>query len=722
MRMPNVSLSMIHMNIETNFPRRISSLFLIAALLIGVPAPAALAQEATPQRTSDEFAQALIRIEEKFEKRRSESGVPGAGLAIVNNGRVVLKGFGARDVGNSLAVTPDTVFPVGSVTKAFTALSVLMSQEDGKLSLSDSPKKYIPYFRLQDPDADARIQVRDLLSHSSGLNRTDLAMITGKLDREELIRVLADAKPTAKLREKFQYQNVMYAAAGEIVARVQNEKWETFVPKRIFKPLGMSASTTSVNGLRKAKDRSLGYEVDIDTKKTRMIPYRAIDEVAPAGSINSSVRDMSKWLQFVIDGGSVNGTRLISTESFQEWTKVHQAISKDAGYAFGWINMEMNGVRVLQHGGNIDGFSSLVGIAPDKRFGFVILTNANGSQFPGEMMQVILQEMFGGPPQPSGPAPAGAEKEAGKYTIEAANLVIEVRFEEGKLKLLVPGQPVYELISVGERRYRLGGAPAGFFAVFTDDSVLLEQPQGNYRLPKMKADGAPEAPDRKQSMSADEILSKAVEALGGESNWRRLSSRRMTVEIDFENQGVKGRGQILAKAPYYYAADTTLFALGKEIGKTFEYLNAWSGGQKTSFSPEEVYSGRRLEDMKLENGFYGLLDWRQGLKDHKVKGIEKVGPEEVWVVELTPQSGNPYRLYFSVKTFLPLKRAGVIASSTSSVRLPVTVLYEEYRAVDGVMLPFKLTTSTPTLGDVVTRVRDAVHNPPLNDSLFSPGK
>src|SRR5690606_27586390 len=129
------------------------------------------------------------------------------------------------------------------------------------------------------------------------------------------------AKPTAKLREKFQYQNIMYTAAGEIVSQAEKMPWKKFIEQRIFAPLGMTNSNLSVAEMSKAKDRSLGYDHNFDTKETRELPYRAIDEVAPAGSINSSANDMAKWLQFILAGGEANGKRLVSETGFAEWLK-----------------------------------------------------------------------------------------------------------------------------------------------------------------------------------------------------------------------------------------------------------------------------------------------------------------------------------------------------------------------------------------------------------------
>ena len=319
-------------------------------------------------------------------------------LVIVHDGKVIYsKGLGYKDFEKKVPVTPNTQFAIGSATKAFTALSVLMSQDEGKVSLEDSPKKYLTYFKMKDPDTDKNITVRDLMDHSSGLNRTDLAMITGKLNRAELIQTVGEAKPMAKLREKFFYQNIMFTAAGEIVATVQKMPWEQFVPQRIFKPLGMTNSTMSMKDMEKAKDYSFGYEYNFDTKATRRLPFRDIDQVAPAGSINSSANDMAKWLEFVLGGGAAGGKRLVSEKGYEEWLKPQMKIGGKSSYGLGWFLQEWNGMKVVQHGGNIDGFNAMVAMIPEKKLGFVMLTNVSGSPLAGEMMPVVWKNILGDP-------------------------------------------------------------------------------------------------------------------------------------------------------------------------------------------------------------------------------------------------------------------------------------------------------------------------------------
>lgn len=448
--------------------------------------------QSTSAQVSNGLQTGLQTIEEKVEKRRQELGIPGMSLVIVKDGEIIfMKGFGYKDFEGKVGVTPDTQFAIGSATKAFTALSVLMSADEGKLSLDDSPKKYLPYFKMYDPETDKNMTVRDLMAHTSGLNRTDLAMVTGRLTRQELIQVAGDAKPMAKLRERWFYQNIMFAAAGEVVANVQKTPWEKFVPKRIFKPLGMTNSTMSMAEMQKAKDYSFGYEYNFDTKDTRRLPFREIAQVAPAGSINSSARDMAKWITFVMNGGSVNGKRLVSEKGFDEWTKKQMNITPDGkmAYGLGWFLREWNGLKVVEHGGNIDGFNSLVGMIPEKKLGFVMLTNVSGSPLGNELMPIVWNNILGDPnaAKTNNTATVAPEKEVGKYNFAAAGFDFEVKMQDGKLVAIVPNQPVYTLENVGGRRYKLNGAPDGFFVTFKDTELFLEQPQGNFTLPKVGA-------------------------------------------------------------------------------------------------------------------------------------------------------------------------------------------------------------------------------------------
>ncbi|HEX8396489.1 MAG TPA: serine hydrolase, partial [Pyrinomonadaceae bacterium] len=402
---------------------------------------------------------------------------------------------------NKIAVTPDTQFAIGSATKAFTGLSVMMSQDEGKLNLDDSPKKHLSYFKINDPEIDSKITIRDLLSHGSGLNRTDLAWITGKLSREDIIKVAGEAKPNAKFREKFQYQNVMFTAAGEIVAQVQKTPWEKFVENRILKPLGMTNSNISIPEMEKSKDYSFGYEFNSDTKETIKKPFRNFPTMTPAGAINSSARDMANWLKFMLNGGAVNGKRLVSETAFAELTKPQMKITPNGkvNYGLGWFLQEWNGMKVVQHGGNIDGFNALVAMVPEKKTGFVILTNVSASPLPAQMMPVVWENLIG-VPSTQGVAQNASnvvkpEAEVGKYNFKDAGFDVEVKMQDGKLFMQAPGQPTMTLENISGRKYKLtldGKTLDGYAITFRDADAYIEQPQGNYTLPRVKADNAVE--------------------------------------------------------------------------------------------------------------------------------------------------------------------------------------------------------------------------------------
>ena len=773
------------------------------------------AQTATKTASSSSDLQSrLAKIEAKLVERQKKLGIPGVAFAIVKDDKVVYsKGLGYKNFEKKTPITADTQLAIGSATKAFTGLSVLMSQDQGKLSIDDAPKKYIPYFKINDPKINRKIRVRDLLSHSSGLNRTDLGWITGKLNTEEIIRVAGDAKPIAGLGEKFLYQNVMFLAAGEIVASVQKKPWIKFVPERIFKPLGMNNSTMTIKQMKKARDYSFGYNYNFDTKKTRKLPTREIVAIAPAGSINSSANDMSNWLRFILNGGELNGKRLVSKAGFDEWTKPQMKITPNGkvSYGFGWFVQEWKGKKVIQHGGNIDGFNSMVAAMPEEKLGFVMLTNVSASSLGNELLQIVFSGML--EDENTIPLSTQAKKEVGKYKFAQAGFDIEVMIEDGKLVAKVPGQPTYILEKVKDRKYKLSNAPSGFFITFKDTEAFLEQPQGNFTLPKAgtaketsvatskgtnsakellgvyesierkgskieikdidgkpslvvgnqppypltkredgnfgspslpptyyvkvkKADGKlagitmvqPEGEfgfkllgketRSKIAISADELITKTIDALGGETALRKIYSRVITYNIDAIHQGVKGYGKSYSMAPNKSFSTTTLTALGKKIGWMKTFFDGTNGGETYSFSRDEVFTGKRLDDVKVENDFSPFLDWKEKYEKVKIERMGKVDDEEAYIVSFKPKNASRFALHISTKSYLPLRKSTVVLSSTSSQRIPATTVLSDYRKVDGVMLPFKIVNTTQGMGDIITYVTKVKHNMKIVDSKF----
>ena len=525
----------------------------------------------------------------------------------------------------------------------------------------------------------------------------------------------------------------MYAAAGEAVAKAQNSTWDDLIAKRIFKPLGMNNSDTRIEDMQKSRDYSFGYDYNSTTKVTRRLPQRAIPAAAPAGAINSSARDMAQWVRLMVGNGVFNGKRLISEKSFEELTCKQINIGGSIDYGLGWFLRQWGGHKVAEHGGNIDGFNAQVAFMPDEKLGFVLLTNVTASPIGAIAMNTIWQELVGNPAATTvsyGDPRSDPKKEVGKYLLPAG-VSFDVSWKDDKLVLTVPGQPPYPLQNVGYRRYKLGEpAPAGFFATFrpvkdkqSETELFLEQPQGSVVLQKVSGDGAKPTVDTAAKtdsslMSVDEVLTKVIAAYGGEENLRNHKSSVMMVDIDFENQGVQGKGSITAKAPNLAASDMTFIALGKQIGTIVSYFDGAAGGEVMSFAPEETYSGKRLEDIKAGSDFYDVLNWKANYKTLTVKRMGKAGGEDVYIVEKRSEKGTPVLDYISTKSFLLLRRDSVVVSDTAGFELPQTQLFSDYRSVDGVMVPFKTVANSLVQGDVVMRITDVKWNVDLPDSVF----
>ncbi len=510
-----MEVAAVHRRTDRMLYKRVSSLilalFLVSANIASPVLATTLPQKREDKKDSSSVAsrpdlkERLAAIEKAIDEKRDALGIPGLSLVIVKDDKVIYKkGLGFKDAERKLGVTPATLFAIGSCTKAFTAMAAVMSADEGKLSLDDSPKKYLPYFKLQDPEADQNVTIRDLLCHRTGLDNTDIAWYTGVLNREGVIKVAGNAKPTAKFREKFQYQNVMFSAAGEVVARAQNSTWEQIIANRFFKPLGMKASNTSAKQMLKSSDFAIGYK--LADKKSEPLALRDLTNIAPAGAINSNANDMGQWLRLMLGGGVFEGKRLVSEKGFNELLTKQISIGGSlSGYALGWGTGEWRGHRLALHSGGIDGFNSLVVLAPDDSLGFVLLTNVTSSPILGAAREIVLSNLIT-VPEPeastSGKTPSVDPKtETGKYKFAAAGLNIEIVFRDGNLVAIVPGQPDYPLINVGGRRYKLGApAPDGFYMTFrpvkekeSETEMYLEQPQGNFVLPKLSADAETDA-------------------------------------------------------------------------------------------------------------------------------------------------------------------------------------------------------------------------------------
>ncbi len=367
-----------------------------------------LAVASQPLQVIEVSADSLIQeklgqIDYLMNKALDTLHIPGAAVGIVVDGKVVFtKGYGLRDQSNQLPVTENTLFAIGSCSKAFTVLALGQLVDEGTIAWDDPVIKYIPEFRLHDIHATHHLTIRDLVAHRSGLPRHDFVWYNSKFPRAEFLNRLPYLELTSGLREKFQYNNLMYAVAGLVIERVTGQVWEEFVQEHIFEPLSMNHSNFSVDHSQKTSDFASPHTEEND--QVEIIPFRNLSNIGPAGSINSSVADMAKWVQLQLSEGDLEGKHLINKATLKDMHVVHMPIHSPLfeespylfGYGLGWMTGLHKGRYTVTHGGGIDGFISSVVLFPKEKIGVVILTNSDShGLFPSSAAYGIADLLMG---------------------------------------------------------------------------------------------------------------------------------------------------------------------------------------------------------------------------------------------------------------------------------------------------------------------------------------
>ena len=332
--------------------------------------------------------------------------VPGCAVAAVRGGKVELAGgWGLRDREAGLPVTHDTLFAIGSVTKAFTATTVGALVDEGLLEWNQPLRDYVPGVRLHDPIVSDRLTIIDLLSHRSGLPRHDLTWL-GHPDRSraELVRRLRFLPLSRDLREQIQYCNLGYLVAGHVVEALSGVPWEDFTRGRLLGPLGMRRSNLSVDEMLADDDHSAAY-----TRRDGAIaevPQRPLPAMAPAGAINSSAADMARWLLAQLADGQLDGATVMSAATAKRQRTPHM-LMPDSGevpglvlhaYGLGWAIGRYREHKIAMHDGGIDGFTTHCALLPDDGIGVVVMTNTSASMMHAIVACRVLDELLGAEP------------------------------------------------------------------------------------------------------------------------------------------------------------------------------------------------------------------------------------------------------------------------------------------------------------------------------------
>jgi CubicO group peptidase (beta-lactamase class C family) len=334
--------------------------------------------------------------------------VPGAALAIVKDNKVIyLKAYGVKDLDSKEPVTPDTLFPIASCTKAFTTTAMAMLVDEGKMDWDDPVRKHVDYFHLSDPLADANVTLRDLVTHRTGVGSHDLLWYRAPWSREEMIRRIGRVKPKHSFRSAFQYQSIMFMAAGSAVESASQIKWEDFVKKRIFDPLGMTAATFTSTAALTADHANPHHRNRVGDPV--VIPWYPMTTPDPAGSICANVRDLARWVQFQLGDGTFAGKRLVSAKNLAE-THSPQMIVRLEGqardmnpdtnqlnYGLAWVLQDYRGQFLVSHAGFIDGFRTHITLVPNRKLGLVLLNNLHGAQMNLAVSNQLVDLLLGLP-------------------------------------------------------------------------------------------------------------------------------------------------------------------------------------------------------------------------------------------------------------------------------------------------------------------------------------
>ncbi len=353
----------------------------------------------------------LRELDAYIERAMRDWKVPGLALAVVKDDSVVfVRGYGVRAMGKPEPVDPNTLFAIASNTKLFTAVAAGMLVDEGRMKWDDPATRYLPSFQLFDPYVTREITLRDLLSHRSGLGRRgDLLWEAFPYDRAEVLRRIRFLAPNSSFRSAHGYQNIMFLAAGEAVAAAAGKSWDDLVRERIFQPLGMTRSNTTVRDLD-AGDNVARPHVNSEEGRQTAVPYRNMDNIAPAGAINSSAREMAQWIKLLLADGRYGGRTLLKPETLREISSPQslRPLEPDSvvpsihfsAYGLGVGMHDYRGVKVLRHTGGIDGMLSLVGLIPEKGLGIVVLTNTSDhNNLFTALMYRVFDEYLGVPPR-----------------------------------------------------------------------------------------------------------------------------------------------------------------------------------------------------------------------------------------------------------------------------------------------------------------------------------
>ncbi|MCU7496165.1 MAG: serine hydrolase [Ignavibacteria bacterium] len=333
--------------------------------------------------------------------------IPGASVCVVKDGKVaVMKGYGVREAGKNDKVDENTLFLIGSNTKAFTGTALAMLEERGKCSLNDRVQKYLPDFKMRDPWVAEHLNLSDIVSHRIGMEtfQGDFMYWDANLSTQQVIEKFGLLTPKYDFRTRWGYTNAGFVIAGECIKQISGQSWADFVRENIFRPLKMTNSLALLSEIPQAKNIAKSHAI-VDGKLL-VVPYPSVDHLAPAGSIGSSASDMSHWLIAQLDSGRYEGSQVIPYSAIRKTRQPLSILGRNSNpfdrnqfglYAMGWNIEAYRGKEVVSHTGGVDGFVTSVTLIPGEKLGVVVLTNSDNNGFYTSLKWEIIDAFLGLP-------------------------------------------------------------------------------------------------------------------------------------------------------------------------------------------------------------------------------------------------------------------------------------------------------------------------------------
>jgi CubicO group peptidase (beta-lactamase class C family) len=695
----------------------------------------------------------IQRLCEDVDQRRQDLHISGLSLAVVKEDRVILaRGFGLRDREKKIPADERTLYGVGSTTKAFTTMLCAMLADEGKLSFADRPAKFLPWFHFKDPAADANATLRDLLCHRTGLTRNDVAWVGTEATREQLLRSVAEIEPQQPFFERgadgksgkgaWQYNNCMFLCAGECAAAIEKKSWDELIAARIFAPLGMKQSTTTDAAALADPMLSGRYDWDAAKNDFETVNWMKLGNMAPAGSICSTVVDMAQWVRFLLRRGQYEGRRLVADAQFEELWRDDDKLEPSYGLGWflhaddplAWAGPDGKKHLVIEHGGNVGGYSAAVGMLPDLDVGLVLLTNTSATQLQQGILPLVF-DAIAGPWKERRAVVEGkslAEEETkswlGPWSEGRAAVPNRVLARTGDHLVLVfprtAGQNAdafFTLIWPGDDgRAWFKEEPESYATFSRDDkgslvSLTVVRRDVKRVLTRVAAPAESAPPD----MSVEEMLAKRNDATGFEKA-AGFRSLRLTGTLRFPQAAVKGRYVVTARGFDAVRVDFD----ASPFGHARTIVAGGRGTFDAHMGSMPELPAARAALLAFANPILECGNWLDAAEDVTIARLTNVSPigmplpELCYVVEVKPVGADALSYFVAANDHRLVGVFGPTAFPGVPSQIPLAIL-SDVREVEGVKLAFHREMMLPDIGRMVVQFDKAEVDVDLPPDFFA---